>query len=278
MSIYQGEVAVITGAARGIGRAIAKRCAQEGMCLILADYSPDPLQEVAHELKENGAEAIAVKTDVTVFEEVKHLARKSYETFGQVNLLVNNAGVVAPGSVLKQSIQDWRWMFAVNFYGVLHGFQAFLPRMLAQNSNSRIVSTGSIAGVTTAGRAYDVSKHAVVALSEAYYLELAKQGIQKVRVSVLCPGWVITDLDKSERSRPPQFSEESSSISNDTRKRFRTLLDGGFTPEKTAAILFDGMEQDKLYIGPEAFEELMSGIQFAIKQRGINIADETNPA
>jgi NAD(P)-dependent dehydrogenase (short-subunit alcohol dehydrogenase family) len=277
MNSYKGKVAVITGAARGIGRAIAFRCAQEGMSLVLADYSDGRLQDAAKEFSHQGVKTLAVKTDVSIFKQMENLAQQSYDAFGQVDLLVNNAGVVAPASILNQSLQDWSWMFAVNFFGVLHGFKAFLPKMVEQDSQSRIVSTGSIAGVTTAGRAYDVSKHAVVALSEAYYLELAKQGISKVRVSVLCPGWVNTELENSERSRPAQFSKGSTTTSRETKKKFRALLESGFSPERTAEILFEGIAQDKLYIGPVAFENLMNGIQSAIKQRGINIAQEQNP-
>jgi NAD(P)-dependent dehydrogenase (short-subunit alcohol dehydrogenase family) len=169
MKDFSGRVAVITGAGRGIGRGIALQCAKESMKVVLAGIGMESLTKTAADLKAMGAETLIVQTDVSLLADVVNLTEKSFEAFGAVHLLVNNAGVGAPGTVWKISMDDWHWVMGVNFYGVLYGVRAFIPRMIEQDTACHIVNVSSIAGVVEARGSYDVSKHAVVALTESLY-------------------------------------------------------------------------------------------------------------
>ena len=197
MESFQGKVAVITGAASGIGRALAQRCVQEGMKVVLADI-------------EEGATVLGVRTDVAQAAEVAALAQRTLESFGAVHLLFNNAGVAAGGPLWEMSLQDWEWVLGVNLWGVVHGIRTFVPLLLQQGSEAHIVNTASIAGlVSTPGLGvYNVTKHSVVTLSETLYQELQQTGAP-VHVSVLCPGWVNTRIHQAERNRPPALRNQA---------------------------------------------------------------------
>jgi NAD(P)-dependent dehydrogenase (short-subunit alcohol dehydrogenase family) len=161
------KVAVVTGAASGIGKAMAQRFAAEGMRLMLADIEHAPLVQVAAELRNTGADVRAEQIDVSKPDDLERLAARTYDEFGMVHLLCNNAGVLPPGApVWKEPLSTWHWALNVNFFGILHGVQAFVPRMLQANEQAHIVNTASLAGLTTRPlmSAYNVSKHAVVAL------------------------------------------------------------------------------------------------------------------
>src|SRR5947209_9479118 len=168
MKDFQGKVAVVTGAASGIGRALAEKSAQEGMKVVLADVEESALRQAEEELKTSGAEVVAVRTDVSQAQEVEALAQQAFATFGAVHLLFNNAGVGAGTTVWESSLADWQWLLGVNLWGVIHGVHFFVPRMLAQDSEGHIVNTASSAGlVASSGLGmYTVSKHGVVTLSE----------------------------------------------------------------------------------------------------------------
>ncbi len=203
MKEFKDRVAVITGAASGIGRALAERCASEGMKVVLADINEDNLAKVEAQLKGQGAAVISVRTDVSKREDVEALAKKTIDTFGAVHLLVNNAGIGAGGSAWDSTWNDWEWVMGVNLWGVIYGCKIFAPLMLAQKEPCHIVNTSSVAGLVAfhPSAAYHVTKHAVVALSENLQLALEKQQAP-VKVSVLCPGWVKTGILDSKRNRP----------------------------------------------------------------------------
>jgi len=177
MKEFTGKVAVITGAASGIGRGIAERCASEGMKLVLADIDEPNLAKAETELKTLGATVLGVRTDVSKRSDVELLARKTLDAFGQVHLLVNNAGSAAGGSPWEATWNDWEWVISVNLWGVIHGVKVFTPLMLAQNVECHIVNTASAAGLIVGGASapYSVTKHAVVALSESLYLTLQQR-------------------------------------------------------------------------------------------------------
>jgi NAD(P)-dependent dehydrogenase (short-subunit alcohol dehydrogenase family) len=190
----RGKTAVITGAASGIGRALAERLAREGMRLVLADVDRRALREVASSLPG----AVAIRADVSRMSDVESLAAKAYARFGAVHLLCNNAGVAEYGAVWEVPVRRWRRVLGANLWSAIHGCLAFVPRMIAQGDSAHIVNTASMAGLVTpplAG-AYSVSKHAVVALSEALVQDLALRRA-RIGVSVLCPGWVATRLARS---------------------------------------------------------------------------------
>ena len=183
MKEFKDCVAVITGAASGIGRGIAERCAQEGMKIVLADINEADLIRVEAELKATGAAVISVQTDVAKRSDVEALAQRTLDAFGGVHLLVNNAGVGAGSSVWDSTWNDWEWVIGVNLWGVIHGVKVFTPIMLAQHEEGHIVNTSSIAGLLAyhPSAPYHVTKHAVVALSENLHRSLAEQ---KARVKV----------------------------------------------------------------------------------------------
>jgi NAD(P)-dependent dehydrogenase (short-subunit alcohol dehydrogenase family) len=204
MKELSGRVAVVTGAASGIGRAMAERFAAEGMKLVLADVEPTALAAAESSLRAAGREVLAVRTDVSKAAEVEALAARAEAAFGKVHVLCNNAGVAAAGMTWEVSLADWEWVLGVNLWGVIHGVRAFVPRMLAHGEDAHVVNTASIAGlVTTPGMSpYSVSKHGVVTLTEALYHELAMVSGGRVSASVLCPGWVATQIADSQRNRP----------------------------------------------------------------------------
>jgi NAD(P)-dependent dehydrogenase (short-subunit alcohol dehydrogenase family) len=196
----RGKTAVITGAASGIGRALAHRLARERMHLVLADVDRRRLRQVASDLPG----ALAVPTDVSRISDVQALAAKAYARFGAVHLLCNNAGIAEYGAVWEVPLRRWRRVVGVNLWGAIHGCIVFVPRMIAQGGPAHVVNTASMAGLLTPPLAgpYSVTKHAVVALSEALVQDLALRQA-RVGVSVLCPGWVATRLVDSAPSADP---------------------------------------------------------------------------
>jgi NAD(P)-dependent dehydrogenase (short-subunit alcohol dehydrogenase family) len=276
MNDFAGKVAVITGAGRGIGRGIALRCAKEGMKVVLAGFGMEPITRTAADLQALGAETLIVQTDVSQLADVENLAEKSYQAFGAVDLLVNNAGVAVPASVLESTLDDWNWVMGVNFYGVLYGVRVFIPRMMKQDTTSHVVNVSSLSGIEYGGGAYGVTKHGVVVLTEALYNDLAKTA-PNVNVSVYCPGWVSTEFDGVERSRPERFKGDATLPSDEQRMKWREALSGGYSIEKSADILFDGLQNSKLYIGPKGFQEQLPEFAGEVRERTENILNEVNP-
>ena len=203
MDEFDGKTAVVTGAASGIGLAIARRLGAEGMRVVLADVEDDALATAAAELAAAGVESIAVRTDVSRAADVEALAERATEAFGAVHLLCNNAGVFAGGNSWEVSLADWEWILGVNLWGVIHGLRSFVPRLLAHGEPAHVVNTASMAGFVSLPftAPYCVSKHAVVALSGSLYHELTLRGAP-VGVSVLCPEAVATRIGEAERNRP----------------------------------------------------------------------------
>jgi NAD(P)-dependent dehydrogenase (short-subunit alcohol dehydrogenase family) len=252
MKDFKGKVAVITGAASGIGRAIAERCVREGMKVVLADIDESALAHAQAELKAPAGSVIGVKTDVSKRSDVELLARQAFDTFGQVHLLFNNAGVAAGGPPWEATWNDWEWVIGVNLWGVIHGVKVFTPLMLAQNTESHIINTSSAAGlvVGSGSATYAVTKHAVVALSETMYLAL-QQGNSPVKVSVLCPGMVRTNIASAERNRPAELKNELAPMTPEMeagRAAFKAALEAAMPPQQVADIVFDAIEKEQFYI------------------------------
>ena len=207
MKEFKGKVAVITGAASGIGRAIAERCAREGMKVVLADIEEEALSQAEEEMKAEGATVLAALTDVSKAGDVEALAQKTLDTFGAVHLLCNNAGVLPGRDFLwERTLNDWEWVLGVNLWGVIHGTRVFVPVMLEQGTECHIVNTASAAGLLSIPYLgiYNVTKHAVVALTETLHRELRLRGA-KLEVSVLCPAWVNTRIRDSGRNRSAEL-------------------------------------------------------------------------
>ncbi len=207
MKEFKDKVAVITGAASGIGLGIARRAAKEGMKVVVADIEKDALNQTEEELKAKGIDVISVLTDVSKSENIEQLAQKTIDTFGEVHLLCNNAGVFPSGALWECTLSDWNWVIGVNLWGVIHGIRTFIPIMLQQDNECHIVNTASMAGLFPGDARfgiYSITKHGVVALSESLEMSFMQMGA-KIGVSVLCPGIVNTRIIDCERNRPAEF-------------------------------------------------------------------------
>ena len=198
MKEFKDKVAVITGAASGIGRALADRCVQEGMKVVLADVEVETLTKTEESMKAAGATVLAVRTDASRAGDVEVLVAKTVEAFGAVHLLCNNAGVATEAAIWESTTAEWEWVMGVNLWGVIYGARVFVPIMLAQDTECHVVNTASMEGLISGPGlgAYKVTKHGVIALSETLYHDLAERGA-KVKVSVLCPGIVNTRIPES---------------------------------------------------------------------------------
>ena len=185
MKELKGRVAVVTGAASGIGFALANRFAVEGMRVVMSDIDGMALRDAAGRVSESGAAVTAVRADVSRAEDVENLACQAFRAFGAVHVLCNNAGVGVSGLISENSLRDWEWVIGVNVWGVIHGLRSFLPRMIEQDAEGHIVNTASIAGIITGPGmgVYCASKHAVVSLSESLYHELSLTGSKSPRIS-----------------------------------------------------------------------------------------------
>jgi NAD(P)-dependent dehydrogenase (short-subunit alcohol dehydrogenase family) len=277
MKDFKDKVAVVTGAASGIGRAIADRCAKEGMNIVIADIEEDPLNTAKEELQATGASVTAIKTDVSKAEDVETLAKETIETFGEVHLLFNNAGVGTTSTIWECSLDQWRWVLGVNLWGVIHGVRVFTPLMLKQNTECHIVNTASIAGLdyNTYMGPYGVSKYGVVTLSESLHLELADID-SKIKVSVLCPGIVKTRIIESPRNRPPWYVESSDIVSSEALSKLQVLEDAmsgqdSLTSEEVADKTFKAIREERFYV-------ITHRSTFAdIETRMNNILQERNP-
>jgi NAD(P)-dependent dehydrogenase (short-subunit alcohol dehydrogenase family) len=254
MKEFKDKVAVITGAASGIGRGIAERCVREGMKVVLADIDEANLAKAEVELKALGGTVLGVRTDVSKRNDVEQLARRALDAFGQVHLLFNNAGVGAGGTPWEATWNDWEWVIGVNLWGVIHGVKIFTPLMLAQNTECHIINTSSAAGLVVGGFSapYSVTKHAVVALSESLYLTLEKQN-SLVKVSVFCPGLVRTNIADAERNRPAELRNGPVKMTPEMQAgltAFKAILDASMPPLQVAGVVFDAIEKEQFYILP----------------------------
>jgi NAD(P)-dependent dehydrogenase (short-subunit alcohol dehydrogenase family) len=279
MKDFQDKVAVVTGAASGIGRALAAKSAALGMKVVLADVEEPALKQVEEELKASGAQVLAVQTDVSRATDVQRLAKLAFETYGEVNLLFNNAGVGAGSSVWESSLADWQWVLGVNLWGVIHGVHFFVPPMLAQASEGHIVNTASMAGVVSSpGGIYPVTKHAIVALSETLYHELTLTGA-KVKVSVLCPGLVNTRILDSTRNRPADLQNEvvqrkASPEEEAVLQLMHQAVEAGMPPPQVADIVFKAIRDEKFYIfsHPEWKEAIRTRMEDVLQERNPTFA------
>ena len=207
MREFRDRVAVVTGAAHGVGRALANECANEGMRLVVADIEGEPAEVVAASIRDRGGQAIAVETDVAERAQVEALAERTYAEFGAAHLLFNNAGVSMHKKIEESEVNDWEWVLAVNLWGPLNGIHAFLPRMRAQGGEAHIVNTASMSGLIARRNQrgiYQAVKHGVVALTNALRHELeADDG--EISCSVFCPGGMLTDIEDAGRHRQERF-------------------------------------------------------------------------
>ena len=256
MKEFQDKVAVITGAASGIGLALAKRCVAEGMKVVLADIEAEALNQAENELKTSGGEVLSLVTNVSNNEDVKALAKRTVETYGAVHMFFNNAGVGAGSTVWGTSFNDWEWVLGVNLFGVISGIHEFVPIMLKQEAECHVVNTASAAGLMPyhGSAPYLVSKHAVVALSEKLYYDLGENK-GSVKVSVLCPAWVKTRILESERTRPSTYQNDPAEFEMTPEmlavmQQYQQAVENGMAPEVLSDHVFKAIKDDQFYIIP----------------------------
>ena len=252
MQDFGGKVAVITGGAGGIGRALAERFAAAGMRLVLADLEEATLAATVAELTAEGATVIGVPADVSAIGDVEAVRDEALDAFGAVHVVCNNAGV-AGGGILGAPLELWRWVIDVNLHGVVHGVHTFLPLLLEQDEG-HIVNTASLAGLQgVAGLGvYCTTKFAVVGLSESLWFDLHGMG-SNVGVSVLCPGFVQTQIGNSARNAPDSLQEwRASDTATATQQMANALAEAGIEPAVVAEHVLDAVREPRFYVIPHA--------------------------
>ncbi|MGH9137329.1 MAG: SDR family NAD(P)-dependent oxidoreductase [Acidimicrobiales bacterium] len=253
MNELAGKVAVVTGAASGIGLALVRRFAAEGMRVVLADVEPGPLHEAEGKLAaDHGADnVLAVATDVRHPAAVHDLAQATFARFGTAHVLCNNAGIATGGFTWDVDPARWRWIVDVNLLGVANGIRAFVPKMIEQGEG-HVVNTASAAGLLTGPgmSPYFATKHAVVALSESLHFDLHLTGNTEVGVSVLCPEWVRTRIAESERNRPDEVEPEpeDAPLSEAARQAVMGLVEGGIEPSDVADAVVEAIKVGRFWV------------------------------
>ena len=248
MEDLQGKVAVITGGASGIGRAVADKAVTKGMKIVLGDIEEGPLKAAVDNLTSSGAEVLGVATDVSDRASVEALRDAALERFGAVHLVHNNAGIGLGGPIWEVTEEDWRWILGVNLWGVIHGVATFTPLLLEQGEG-HIVNTASIAGIIVAPflGPYNATKQAVVAISETLFKDLQTVAAP-VGVSVLCPGFVQTRIAESDRNRPDWAPESDAMGAAEVQGVVQNLVDAGIAPGGVADRVIDAVRTNTFYI------------------------------
>jgi NAD(P)-dependent dehydrogenase (short-subunit alcohol dehydrogenase family) len=254
MHTVEGRVAVVTGAAAGMGLGMVRAFAGAGMRVVAADVRAEPLEEAVAVLRADGHDVIAVPTDVSQLSAVEALAAATMDAFGAVHVLCNNAGVGMFASIAKTSIDDWEWVLGIDLWGPIYGIKVFLP-LIEQQDEGHINSTSSVAGLVAGGAAgpYNVAKHGVVALMATLEREL-RAAKSVVRTSVLCPGAVNTDIGRNSmenrrarRGRTTARTAEGEKLGD----KMAQALSGGMEPDEVGQLVLDAIVDDRFWIFTE---------------------------
>lgn len=279
MQDFAGKVAVITGAASGIGYAMAERFARDGMHVVLADVEAPALETAVQTLRRAGHQVLGVQTDVSRPESVDALARQTLDAFGKVHVLANNAGVSGGKggyrSILwEASLKDWQWITNVNYWGVVHGIRTFVPLMLEHGEEGHVINTSSQAGLAPGMGVYGATKHAVVSMSESLYRDF-KRVNARLGVTCLCPTVVATALPAASRNRPMAFRDDPQLpvMTPEQQERVRALMSTAIQPAVVADMVVDAMRDNLLYLitGVSSYENM-------IRDRGQAISERRNPS
>ena len=250
MKNFEGKTVVITGAASGIGKALAEKFAKEKMQVVLADIEEEALEKTVENIRQYQHRDIGIKSDVLVEDSIKELFAKATEEYGNIHILCNNAGIGANSgtkAIWEIDKNDWDWDMGVNYQAVLHGLQTFIPHMLKHGEEGHVVTTVSLAGLMPGAGTYGVSKHAVMALTEALSRDLVARGA-KINASVLCPGFVNTNIDNSERNRPNHLGKSEEVEAPVGAEIMSAMLRQGKKPEEIADIVYESIKENIFYI------------------------------
>ena len=271
MKMLEGRIAAVTGAASGLGRAMALAFAGEGMHAALADIDEPGLKSTLNEVQGRGVRAFAMRVDVSRYQEVESFCSKAIAQFGATHVVCNNAGVSPLGAVWENTLADWQWILGVNLWGVIHGVRAFVPGLLAQGEG-HVVNTASVAGlISPPGMgAYNVTKHAVVALSESLYHDLRLRG-SPVGVSVLCPAYVPTGIADCERNRPRELLNPAKKPSKEEAMLKKAVASGKLSADDVARAVVAAVKEERFYVLTHP------RIKGAIRARMEDILDERAP-
>ena len=282
MKNFEGKTVVITGAASGIGKALAEKFAKEKMQVVLADIEEEALEKTVENLRQYQHRVIGIKTDVLVEESIKELFAKATEEYGNIHILCNNAGIGANSgtkAIWEIDKNDWDWVMGVNYQAVLHGLQTFIPHMLEHGEEGHVVTTVSLAGLMPGAGTYGVSKHAVMALTEALSRDLVARGA-KINASVLCPGFVNTNIDNSERNRPNHLGKSEEVEAPVGAEIMSAMLRQGKKPEEIADIVYEAIKENIFYIlsHPAWDDSLRSHFENILSRKEINKSSEEEMA
>jgi NAD(P)-dependent dehydrogenase (short-subunit alcohol dehydrogenase family) len=251
MQEFQGKVAVVTGAGSGIGQALALAFSAEGMRVALADLDRAALDDTAARIKERSpsAQSMTELCDVSRAEAVEGLADAVFDRWGQVDVVCNNAGVFVGGLIWERPVEDFEFVLGANLWGILHGIRAFVPRMMAQDTEGHIVNTASVAGLLGAPfeAPYAISKFAAFAASECLANDLVASG-SKLKASVLCPGMIHTNILDSERHRPERLATEFTEDQKFVSQFLAQAVDAGMDPAEVARKVVDGIRAEQFLI------------------------------
>lgn len=282
MKTFEGKTAVVTGAASGIGLGLAEKFALERMNVVLADVEEEALNQAVTQLADRQHSVVGVVTDVRYQASLQNLLEEATAAFGNVHILCNNAGVAATRAavtpVWEVAPADWDWTMSVNFQGVLYGIQLFVPHMLAHGEASHIVNTASLAAVTAGGGPYSVSKHGVLALTEGLQRDFLNTGAN-IRTSVLCPGYVRTNILQSERNRPGELATEQGADKGADQgpeaQLAQHLIRQGKDPREVADIVFQAIFDQDLYVLPHAGwdDVIRQRFEHILARKGLPVVD-----
>ena len=280
MKEFKGRTAFVTGAASGIGLAMARTFLDRGMNVMMADVEQTALDKAAHGLSNYGNRVAHVLADVSIAEAFAEAAEKTFKTFGKVHILCNNAGVSRGGAVEEISMADWEWVVGVNLYGTVHGIRTLLPHMKAHGEPSHIVSTSSMSGLTPKALAgtYGATKFAIVGLSDVLRQECEGSN---VGVSVLCPGWTKTNMPDNGRNRPARFGGaydfRADPLMAERNKRYVEGSMNGLDPLDLAALVVRAIEENEFYILTEPGRRSSVQARFDEVMRAFDAVDERLP-
>ena len=275
MDEFAGKVAVITGAASGIGLGLSRTAAREGMRVVMADIEAAVLDEAVAEVAALGADTLAVPTDVSDAAAVEELAAAAFDTFGGAHLVCLNAGVFQAGVSWQRTEADWAWVLGVNLWGPIHGVRAFMPRLIEQGEPAHLVITSSMAGMLTVAYSgpYVVSKFGAAALAECVAHDVRAQGVEHIGVSCLVPGSVDTRIGWSDRNRPDEAPSEATApdhvfVAQTLQEMTSTQ---GRPPDEAAEMVFAGVRAGQFWIPTtDSYEALLEPRHAAILARELS--------